>query len=112
MILMCNGRAYRTAEMQAFRTGDPDAPYIYLTSDGRSTFVLRHDPDGTLSAHRAGTGEIIALARRYELEGLLGAFPAAFAPVEILPTGEADEDLVSHALLAGDIGTPRAGVGE
>jgi hypothetical protein len=107
MILVCNGRTYSTAEMRVFRTNDPAVPYIYLTPDGRSTFVIQRDPDGTLEAHRAGTGEIITLSRRYQIEGLLGAFPAVFAPADILPGGAGeDEDMISGAVLASGAGVP------
>ena len=103
MNLVCNGRTYSTAEMRVFRTDDPAIPYIYLTRDGRSTFVIQRDPDGTLEAHRAGTGEIIALSRRYRIEGLLGAFPARFAHAEILPnmTGPDDEALPGAVFASG-----------
>lgn len=84
MRIVCNGRVYVAAEMQRFRTQDPSIPCIYLTADGRSTFVVSRGLGGALSAHRAGTGEIINLSRRHNIAALLGAFPAAFAPAEIL----------------------------
>lgn len=107
MILVCNGRTYSTAEMRVFRTLDPAVPHIYLTPDGRSTFVIERDPDGTLAAHRAGTGEIIALSRRYKLEGLLGAFPAVFAHAEVLPGGlDEGEEMIAGAVLEGGADAP------
>lgn len=84
MRFVCNGRVYFAAQMQKFRTQDPSIQSIYLTRDGRATFVVNFEPDGTLSAHRAGTGEIINLARRHNLAELLAAFPAHFAPAQIL----------------------------
>jgi hypothetical protein len=84
MRLFCDGRMYEAGEMRSFRTADPATPLIYLTHDGRATFVLSRETDGTLSAHRAGTGEIIALSRRHNFAGLLGAFPSSFAPAQIL----------------------------
>ncbi|HEY2584934.1 MAG TPA: hypothetical protein VGI81_04110 [Tepidisphaeraceae bacterium] len=100
MILVCNGRTYSTAELRAFRTNDPALPYIYLTPDGRSTFIVERDPDGTVTAHRAATGEIITLSRRYKLEALLGAFPAVYAHVEVLPGGlDEGEETIAGAIL-------------
>lgn len=92
MRFVCNGRVYVAAEMQKFRTQDPANSSIYLTRDGRATFVVSHDQDGTLSAHQAGTGEIINLSRRYNLSDLLRAFPARFAPVQILFADDDGED--------------------
>jgi hypothetical protein len=111
MILECNGRTYRTAEMQVFRTDDPAVPFIYLTPDGRSTFVIHRDPNGVLEAHRAGTGEIIALSRRYSIEALLGAFPAVFARVDILPGEAGGDDAMSGAVLASGAGVPPGAAG-
>ena len=113
MVLVCNGRAYDTAALRAFRTGDPAVPVIYLTPDGRSTFVLSRAPDGTIAAHRAGTGEIIALSKRYEIEALLGAFPAGFAPAHILPSGHlGDAKAIDRGTLLSGVGTARAGARE
>jgi hypothetical protein len=91
MTFLCDGRVYAAAGMRLFRTHDPEVPSIYLTRDGRAVFVVRCQPDGTLSSHRAGTAELIALSRRHGIAGLLGAFPASFAPAEIIP-GECPED--------------------
>lgn len=100
MVLVCNGRTYGTDDMRVFYTNDPAVPFIYLTRDGRCTFVIQRDPDGALEAHRAGTAEIIALSRRYEIPALLGAFPAVFAQAEILPDlNDADDE----AIVSGDI---------
>lgn len=91
MRFVCNGRVYVAAEMQHFHTHDPLIPSIYLTRDGRATFVVNCEPDGALSAHRAGTGEIINLSRRHNIAGLLDAFPAAFAPAQILSADSEDD---------------------
>jgi hypothetical protein len=112
MVLVCNGRTYSTADMRVFFTNDPAVPFIYLTRDGRCTFVIERDPGGALEAHRAGTAEIIALSRRYEIPALLGAFPAVFAGAEILPDmNDADDDAsVSGRILQSGAGVP-PGVG-
>lgn len=108
MVLVCNGRTYGAADMRVFKTDDPEVPFIYLTTDGRCTFVVERDPDGALEAHRAGTAEIIALSRRYEIPGLLGAFPAVFAQAEILPglsSGD-DDAIVPGRILQSGAGVP------
>lgn len=124
MRFVCDGRVYVTTDMRMFRTPDPAIPSVFLTRDGRATFVVTCDSDGTLSVHRAATGEIIALSRRHCLSGLLGAFPSTFAPARIVEDGLIVEDgsyepfhfepLVptSPHLLSEtpETGTPRAGV--
>jgi hypothetical protein len=103
----CNGRTYHSADMRTFRTSDPLVPLIFLTRDGRSTFVFTRQPDGTVSAHRAGTGEIIALSHRHGIAGLLGAFPSTFAYVSLLPLGS-DQEVETPSL--SQSGTRRATV--
>ena len=113
MRFVCDGRVYVAAEMQRFRTQDPSIPGIYLTRDGRATIVVNLEPDGALSAHRAGTGEIINLSRRHHLADLLGAFPARFAPAQILLTdteGRADAASSSDSIQSITAGTESAGV--
>ena len=100
MVLVCNGRTYSTDDMRVFNTKDPAVPSLYLTRDGRCTFVIERDPGGALEAHRAGTAEIIALSRRYEIPALLGAFPAVFAHAGILPElDNGDDATVSGGIL-------------
>lgn len=118
MKFVCDGRAYPAAEMRVFRTTDPAASSVYLTRDGRAAFVVTQEPNGTLSAHRAATGEIISISRRHGITDLLRAFPARFAPAEMVG-GEADLEIETplsanlSANLFGDRGggTPRAKVG-
>jgi hypothetical protein len=113
MRFLCNGRVYVDAEMQLFRTDDASVPKIYLTRDGRATFVVNREPDGVLSAHRAGTGEIINLSRRHNIAGLLRAFPAAFAPAQILSTDSRDATDLAPGSANGQAlaaGTESAGV--
>lgn len=114
MVLVCNGRPYSSDDMRVFNTNDPAIPFVYLTRDGRCTFVIQRDLDGALEAHRAGTAEIIALSRRYEIPALLGAFPAVFAQAEILPgMNDADDDAVFSAgrILQSGAGVPPGGRG-
>lgn len=110
MRFVCNGRVYVAAEMQVFRTQDHSVPTIYLSRDGRVTLVVNQEPDGTLSAHRAGTGEIINLSRRYNIAGLLGAFPASFAPAQILDSDAPDFGTSTPNVETLSSGTQRAGV--
>lgn len=113
MRFVCDGRVYVAAEMHMFRTQDPSIPGIFLTRDGRATFVVNRESDGALSAHRAGTGEIINLSRRHNIAGLLGAFPAAFAPARILSTDSqevTEGSPVSDVIQSLGSGTERAGV--
>lgn len=112
MTFLCNGRTYSAAQMRTFHTGDPNLPAIYLTDDGRSTFVTRRDPDGSMEAYRAGTAEIIALARRYQLDALLGAFPARFAVADILPESAEDLEALAGRCLPGRVEASRAGARE
>jgi hypothetical protein len=111
MKFVCDGRAYPAAEMRVFRTTDPLAESVYLTRDGRATFVVSREPNGSLSAHRAATGEIISISRRHGIADLLGAFPASFAPAEMV-AGEPQEifdiPLSRRGLNYDTNGTPRA----
>lgn len=111
MKFVCDGRAYPAAEMRVFHTSDPRAESVYLTRDGRATFVVSREADGTLSAHRAATGEIISISRRHGLLDLLGAFPASFAPAEMITADsyeEAEIGLSRLPLIYDPCGTPRA----
>lgn len=118
MRFYCDGRMYVAAEMRSFRTGDPTTPLIFLTRDGRATFVVNRQTDGTLSAHSAATGEIIALSRRHNVAGLLGAFPSTFAPARIMAENVESHsewgalEIGSDSAMAGMpcAGIPRAGV--
>jgi hypothetical protein len=114
MKFVCDGRAYPAAEMRVFRTTDPAAQSVYLTRDGRAAFVVTQEPNGTLSAHRAATGEIISISRRYGITDLLRAFPARFAPAEMVggePDRQAPARLSRNVLGERAGGTPRAEVG-
>lgn len=113
MRFVCDGRVYESADMRMFRTADPSIPWIYLSRDGRATFVVNRDSDGALCAHRAATGEIIALSRRHGIAGLLGAFPSTFAPARIVPPESQDPPCFEPLILPADhalSGTLRAGV--
>jgi len=104
----CDGRTYHSADMRRFRTSDPLVPMIFLTCDGRSTFVVNREPDGTMSAHRAGTGEIIALSHRHGITGLLRAFPSTFACVSLLPAVPNHDVETRYEAGSSRSGTPRA----
>lgn len=113
MRIICQGRMYLAAELRTFRTADPSTPSIYLTRNGRAVFVVTRDSDGTMAVHRAATAEIISLSRRHGIVGLLGAFPATFAPARIVLESPQDP-LVRQPLFSPvdshSNGTPRAGV--
>ena len=86
MTLTCDGIQYLNDDMLAFPTPDPSVPRVMITRDCRAVFVLSLGEDGRLRAHRAGTPEIISIARRYGIKDLLNAFPAKSASAEIADT--------------------------
>jgi hypothetical protein len=111
MKFVCDGRAYPAAEMRVFRTTDPAVSSVYLTRDGRAAFVVTQEPDGTISAHRAATGEIISISRRHGITDLLRAMPARFAPAQMVGGEPGDEEANSFSpnfFPERDGGTPRA----
>src|SRR5258708_5772983 len=67
------GATFDTSEMEAFETGNPALPVIYLLPEDRGVFVLRIDRLDGAEVCRADVLETQALAAHYGIPKLLGA---------------------------------------
>jgi CheY-like chemotaxis protein len=74
------GATYDTSEMDAFPTGNPAMPTVYLAPGTGGIFVLRIDRQEGAEVCRADADEAEAIARRYQIPQLAGPKPAEFPP--------------------------------
>ena len=77
MTFWCDGCRYESGEMRQYLTKDPYQPVILISPDNRCVFIMTLGWPAGWKIRQANTLEIISLASKYQIKGLLQAFPAS-----------------------------------